>query len=347
MQLQVNFHSSQPNIPIFQHSIIPSRCERSEGSSMLKKWTTCLCSLYLAAFFSIGSLLSSSSPAAHSRGDVVIAVVKSRDNLQYEYVVQGFTQSLEEKNIAAHLKIYGPEDKGVLQAIRSQKPALILTMGTPATKLVSGEINDIPIVFSMIMDPQGTNITTANIVGATVDIPPRLQLETLKSVVPKFKRIGVIYNPPENGTIVRQAKPAANDLGLILNLYPVNSEKEIPKIEDLSIDLLWIIPDTVVCKPAILKRILLSCLKNNVAVMGFTHYYARGGALLAVACDYEDIGRQAGEMVVKLLKGEDYSLLKITVPRKVKLYLNKITADRLGITIPDKIIQEASEVFGQ
>ena len=81
--------------------------------------------------------------------------------------------------------------------------------------------------------------------------------------------------------------------------------------------------------------------------MGFTHYYARGGALLAVACDYEDIGRQSGEMVVKLLKGEDYSCLKITVPRKVKLYLNKITADRLGITIPDEIILKASEVFGQ
>jgi putative ABC transport system substrate-binding protein len=278
---------------------------------------------------------------------VVIAVVKSKDNVQYENAVQGFVKSLEEKHAAVDLKIYGPEDKNIIQGIKSQKPALILTLGTTATKFVSREITDIPIVFSMILDPRGSGITSANIVGASLDIPARLQLETLKSVVPTFKRIGVIYNPPENGTIVRQAKQAAKGLGMSLNLYPVNSEKDIPKIEELNIDLLWIIPDTVVCKPVIIKRLLLSCIKNNAGVMGFTHYYARGGALLAVACDYEDIGRQSGEMVVKLLNGVDYSDLKITVPRKVKLYLNKITADRLGITIPDEIILKASEVFGQ
>ena len=314
---------------------------------MLITRLTWLCSLYLAAFITVGPLPTSSSPADISPGGVVIAVVKSKDNVQYENAVQGFIKNLEEKHITADLKIYGPEDKNIIQGIKSQKPVLILTMGTTATKFVSREITDIPIVFSMILDPRGSSVTSANIVGASVDIPPRLQLETMKTVVPNFKRIGVIYHPPENGTIVRQAKQVANGLGLILNLYPVNSEKEIPGIEDLNIDLLWIIPDTVVCKPVILKRILLSCFTNNVAVMGFTHYYARGGALLAVACDYEDIGRQSGEMVVKLLKGEDYASLKITVPRKVKLYLNKITADRLGIKFPDKIIRKASEVFGQ
>ena len=314
---------------------------------MLITWLTWLCSLYLAAFTAVGPLWSSLNPADLSPGDVVIAVVKSKDNAAYENAVQGFIKNLEEKHIVVDLKIYGPEHKNVIREIKSQQPALILTLGTTATKFVSREITDIPIVFSMILDPRGSSVTSANIVGASVDIPPRLQLETMKTVVPDFKRIGVIYNPSENGTIVRQAKQAANELGLILNLYPVNSEKEIPAIEGLSIDLLWIIPDTVVCKPVILKRLLLSCFTNNVAVMGFTHYYARGGALLAVACDYEDIGRQSGEMVVKLLKGEDYAGLKITVPRKVKLYLNKITADRLGIKFPDKIIQKASEVFGQ
>lgn len=324
-----------------------TRQQDQELIKMLKKWLTWLCSLYLAAFIAVGPLLPSSSPADPSTNDVVIAVVKSKDNVQYEEAVQGFVKSLEEKHTAVDLKIYGPEDKNIIQGIKSQKPALILTLGTTATKIVTQEITDIPIVFSMILDPRGSKVTSENIVGASLDIPADLQLETLKSVAPKFKQIGVIYNPSENGCIVRQARQAANDLGLNLILYPVKSENEIPKIEDLNIELLWIIPDTVVCKPVIIKRILLSCLKNNTAVMGFTHYYARGGALLAVACDYEDIGRQSGEMVVKLLKGEDYSCLKITVPRKVKLYLNKITADRLGITIPDEIILKASEVFGQ
>ncbi|UCH95048.1 MAG: ABC transporter substrate-binding protein [Candidatus Aminicenantes bacterium] len=299
-------------------------------------------------------LPAADSPAHSPQTPVrVIVVVESLAASHYNDAVNGFKETLKKENISAHLKRIECDPKNeskkedMIKEIQSQQPALILTMGTTATKFISDKINDLPIVFTMIMDPWGTDIAARNIVGTSLDIPAQLHLETLKTVVPKCKRIGMIYNPPENETIARKAKQAANALGLILNAYPVNSEKEIPKIKDLNIDLLWIIPDTVVCRPAILKRILFSCLKNKVAVMGFSRQYARAGALLAVTCDYEDIGRQSGETAVKLLKGENYSHLKITVPRKVKFYLNKTVAHRLGISIPGEIIQKASEVFGQ
>lgn len=295
-----------------------------------------------------GSALLFSSP--NGREDdhpIVIAVVKEMGIQEYDWAVEGFREILEKEKITAKLEMIDRNDRNVIPRIKALKPALILTMGSSATKSIADEIKEIPIIFSVVIDPQGSSITSRNIIGAAVDIPVKIQLETLKSAFPGLKRLGVVYNPAENEALVQEARAAAPGLGFTLNAYPVNSEIEIPKIEDLNIDLLWIIPDTVVCKPVILKRILLSCLQDHVAVMGFTRYYARGGALLAVACDYEDIGRQSAEMAVKLLNGEKYSSLKITVPRKVKLYLNKIAADRLGITIPGEIIQKASEVYDQ
>ncbi len=289
-------------------------------------------------------------PSANDRENdqpIVIAVVKEMGIQEYDRAVEGFREILEKEKITVKLEMIDRDDRNVTARIKALKPALILTMGSSTTKSVADGIKEIPIIFSVVIDPRGSSIISRNIIGAAVDIPVKIQLETLRSAFPGLKRLGVVYNPPENEALVQEARAAVPGLGFTLNTYPVNSEIEIPKIEDLNIDLLWIIPDNMVCNPVILKRILLSCIQNHVAVMGFTRYYARGGALLAVACDYEDIGRQSAEMAVKLLNGEQYSCLKITAPRKVKLYLNKIAADRLGITIPGEIIQKASEVYDQ
>jgi len=293
------------------------------------------------------SLLLSSANDRENDQPIVIAVVKEMGIQEYDWAAAGFREILEKEKITAKLEMIDRDGPNITARIKALKPALILTMGSSATLSIADEIKEIPIIFSVVIDPRGSNVTSRNIIGAAVDIPVKRQLETLKSAFPGLKRLGVVYNPAENEALVQEARTAATELGFNLNTYPVNSEIEIPKIEDLNIDLLWIIPDNMMCNPVILKRILLSCLQNHVAVMGFTRHYARGGALLAVACDYEDIGRQSAEMAVKLLKGEKYSCLSITAPRKVKLYLNKITADRLGITIPDEIIRKASEVFGQ
>lgn len=273
-----------------------------------------------------------------------IAVVKEMGIPEYNTAAAGFREYLEKENIHAQLKIYDRDDKSVVSRIKELKPDLILTLGATATNLISKEIKDIPIVFSMVMDPKGSNIPPT-IVGASVDIPVMMQFETLKAAVPTRKSIGVVYNPAENDAIIQEARLAANALGFIFKTYPVNSEQEIPEISDLHIDILWIIPDRMVCKQVIIQRFLISGVKNNIGVMGFTRSYANAGALLGISCDYEDIGKQSAEIALKIWKGEKSQDLKITVPRKIKFYINKTVADLLRITIPDAMIKKASEVF--
>lgn len=273
-----------------------------------------------------------------------IAVVKEMGIAEYDSAIAGFRELLEEENIRARLKIFDRDDRLVVSRVKELKPDLILTLGASATNLISGEINDIPIVFSIVMDPKGSNIPPT-IVGASVDIPVKMQLETLKAVVPAKKSIGVVYNPAENEAIIREARLASDALGFTLKTYPVGSEQEIPEISDLPIDILWIIPDRVVCKQVIILRFLKSAIKNNIVVMGFSRSYAKAGALLGISCDYEDIGRQSAEIALKIRKGENPQDLKISVPRKIKFYINKNVAELLGITIPDDIIKKASEVF--
>lgn len=275
---------------------------------------------------------------------IEIAVVKEMGIDEYDSAIEGFQEILEHKNIQARLKIYDRDDRLVVYRLKEGKPNLILTMGATATNMIAREIKDVPIVFSIVMDPKGSNIPP-DLVGASVDIPVKTQLETLKATVSAKQNIGVVYNPTENEAIVQEARLVADDLGFNLKTFPVNSEEDIPEIANLSIDILWIIPDQLVCKQVFILRFLKSGIKNKIAVFGFSRSYAKAGALLGISCDYQDIGKQSAEIALKILKGENPQDLKISVPRKIKYYINKNVADLLGITIPEVIIKKASEVF--
>jgi putative tryptophan/tyrosine transport system substrate-binding protein len=306
-----------------------------------------LVSLGILFLLSFSSGTAAYSPRAARIPAAIAAVMTNYENSEYKSAVEGFADALKERKIRVDLRIYRQIDAQVVREIQSQPPALILTASSSAVEFLSEHIKDIPIIFTMLIDPWGSGIASRNIVGASLHIPAKRQLEILKTAVPRIKRVGVIYNDTENQRIIKEAASAAQDLDMVLKTYPVKSTSEIPELKDLGIDALWLIPDTTVCQAPIIRRILLSSIKERIPVMGFSPAYARAGALLAVSCDYKDIGRQSGELAARILQGENYSCLKISAARKTKLYVNQLVADRMGIRIPGELLQQVDEVFGK
>jgi len=303
-------------------------------------------------FFLVGAsvrpelLFPSPTVDVNERGNKgVIAIVKEGGIPAYDLAVEGFREILEKENMNVRSSVFDQDDKSLISRLKEFKPLLILTIGAAATKKVSDEIKDIPVIYSLVVDPKGSGLIARNIIGASAAMPIRIQLETLKNAAPGVKRIGIIYNPKENESLVQEAVPLAAELGFTLKTYAVSSEREIPGIENLQIDILWVIPDMMVSRSAIVYRFIQTGIKSNTAVMGFTRSYAQSGALLGLSCDYKDIGMQSGELAAKLLRGESYSNLKPCEPRKVHIFINLTAADLLGIKITKQIIKKASEVF--
>jgi putative ABC transport system substrate-binding protein len=235
----------------------------------------------------------------------------------------------------------------LLGMLKTKKPDLIYTLGTSATTTVSKAITTIPVVFAMVMDPQGAGIHGSNVTGASLDIPASLLIGSLKRTLPNVRDVGVFYNTAENSDFIKSAKSVAQSHGLNLKTYAVKTAQDIPDMKDLDIDALWMIPDTVVCKTATVERIFLTSLKHKIPVMGISSSYAKAGAIMAVSCDYKDIGAQAGEIANMILNGTKPSSITITNPRVTKLYLNLAVADRLNVRIPDNIVSQAEEVYGK
>ena len=291
-----------------------------------------------------------------------IAVVKSQDIEAYNLALDGIKEVLKggsagkdvEVWIAADLQGAQRLSSSAINSIKAKAPGLILALGSAATAAVQKEFSNIPIVFCMVLNPAASGFVKSirasgnNLTGASLDIPVESQFRELLSVLPRVKRIGVIYNLEENREIINEASLIAKGMGLELITAVVDSEKAVPDaLDDLikKVDALWSVPDNVVFTPQSIQYLLLTTLRNEMPFMGISPSYVKAGALMALSSDYKDVGRHAGEVASRILSGEQPTNIPITTPRKVYLSLNSIVAEQIRIKIPSDVTARAKEIF--
>lgn len=287
------------------------------------------------------------APVMTSHAQVMIAIVKSKNIAAYDEAIAGFADVLKGHRVNAQYEEYLVSDKDVIGTLKIKKPDIIYTLGMSATLSISKAISTIPVVFAMVTDPAGAGIQAPHVTGSSLDIPASLSIGALKRALPEVRNVGIFYNKAENSDYIRSAEAVVRNHGLILQAYAVESAAEIPDLKDIAVDVLWMIPDTIVCKSASVERLFLTSLEHRIPVMGISSSYAKAGAIMAVSCDYEDIGAQAGETACMILDGIMPASIAVTYPRMTKLYLNLTVADRLNIKIPETVIGEAQEVYGR
>ena len=245
----------------------------------------------------------------------------------------------------------------VLDDIARRRPALVLTVGSPATTLVQSDVvpaglRSTPIVFCMVLNPQAAGLVQSmqssgnNLTGASLDIPVKVQFETLQSVVPKVKRIGVFYNPAETEKVVQPAARVAAEMGLELVGIAVTSPEQLPEfattLRTRRLDALWSVADsTVFASSRSLEFLVRRAVEARIPFMGLSPDFVKSGALLALSVDYRDIGLQCGEQAAHVLRGSPPSSVPITIPRKVTLHINPSTARGIGLEVPSAILDKA------
>jgi putative ABC transport system substrate-binding protein len=295
--------------------------------------------------------LSGSGAGAHA-GTLEVAIVTSRDIAPYRAAYEGFLEVLDEASIRYRTVEYRTEkdrrkSEQVVAKIRNRRPDLILTIGSAATEAVAGEIRDIPIIYSLVLDEGGNMLDLGrNVTGASMDIPVRVQFEKIHEALPDARRFGVLYNPGRTGKVVEEARAVAAELGLELVPVAVESEADVvDRVAELDgkIDVLWSVADPTVFTPQSVRYILLNTLRNRIPFIGLSPSYVRAGALLSLSCDYRDVGRQAGEQAVQVLGGSTPEQVPMTYPRTVSTYLNLNTEKTLNVKVAQPV-RDAAEV---
>lgn len=291
--------------------------------------------------------LSFQLPAGYTED---IIVVKTRSIPNGEQILEGFKNicdssiNIKEYDMQGKLKEGKRIIKRIKESIKLKQPKVVLTIGGPATKLIKESIKEIPVLFSMVVNPQKKGFTGNNISGITSDVPIKLQLEKLKEIVPGMKSIGVIYDPKNTDNIIEEAKLATHDVGLKFVVYKVSSQKEVPRalrsiIEE--VNALLIITDSTVVSKNSFKYLITTTLENKIPTMVYTDYLVKAGFLVSLTPDYFSIGEQAGYVVCNLQESESNKQLSIISPQKTNLTINLKTAKRLGLNISQNILATA------
>ena len=240
-----------------------------------------------------------------------------------------------------------------IDSIRQAGVDIVLTVGSAATSIAKRHFENTPIVFSSVMYPAVSGFVISldnpgkNITGASLNIPTDIQFEKFKKIVPDLRMIGVLYS--SNTTpLIRRADGIAERLGMELVAIQVNHQKDLPAAMDSLTkvcDGIWSVADPNLFSPQSTKFILLRSLRAGIPFMGFSRYVVESGALFALDFDYKAVGRQAGDIVNRILSGTPPENIRVTVPDIIWFHYNEKTAEHINVTIPDEMVAIAKEVY--
>jgi ABC-type uncharacterized transport system substrate-binding protein len=247
-----------------------------------------------------------------------VVVLMSADVKAYHNAVRGFDSQFSHQKLATY-DMKGDMWRGrrFMSEIKTKyKPDLVLVVGVWALKVVKDYSGKTPLIYTMVLNPPSI-IGSAQLAGASMNVPAKKTLMVLKQLDPAIKRIGVIYNEKTTGYLVREAQKVAKEHDQTIVARPIKSSREINKalkeLQARDIHVLWIPPDKNVLALATFKQFLKFSHRRHVPLLGLSQRHAKMGALLSLsfASSY-DIGMQSGEVAQRIVDGEPAAQVSYT-----------------------------------
>ncbi|MGA7829206.1 MAG: ABC transporter substrate binding protein [Geobacteraceae bacterium] len=228
---------------------------------------------------------------------------------------------------------------GAVDYLSASKPALVLAIGMEALQKVK-DFSGVPIVYLMVLNPSAIIRVERNITGVSMTISPEKQLAAIRRVLPRARRIGLIYDPKKSAAFVKKAQRVSKEFKVDLLVKEVSSSRMVPTaLNSLkgAIDAFWMIPDTTVVTPDTTELMMLFSLENKVPVCTFSAKYLEIGALMSLDINAYEMGRQAGELAVKILSGKKASDLAAVDADTAELVVNESVAGKLHVPINEDL----------
>jgi putative ABC transport system substrate-binding protein len=283
------------------------------------------------------------------------------------FLIEGFLQGLREhgyvqgQNIIIEYRFSGdrndrlPELAAELVAL---KVDLIVASGSPASFAAKKVTNTIPIVMGSInADPVATGLIASlarpggNITGIT-EMAPQLsgkRLQLLKETVPNISRVAVFWNPlnPAYDPILKDLAVVAQTMGMELQRLevrvPEDFEGAFESATRQRAGALILPGDPLVTnRPRMVADL---ALKYQLPTMVENKEMAVAGALMSLGPNIVDSYRRSATYVDKILKGAKAGDLPMEQPATFDLFVNLKTAQALGMTIPQSVLVQATQVI--
>lgn len=232
---------------------------------------------------------------------------------------------------------------------------LIHSIATPTSQAAAQAITDKPIVFSSVTDPVEAGLADsweepgANITGASDLNPVMEQFELLQEIAPDAETVGIVYSSGEANSEVQVelAQEAAEELGLEIQEATISNSSEVQQgVESLDVDAIWVPTDNAVVSA--LDSVLQYGQQNSIPVIASEGDSVIRGSVATYGLNYMDLGRQAGEMAIRILEdGEDPATMAVETLEELELVVNPEAAEAMGVELDQELLDRADVVVGE
>jgi putative tryptophan/tyrosine transport system substrate-binding protein len=215
----------------------------------------------------------------------------------------------------------------------------------------------IPIVIGNAADPVGAGLVASlarpggNITGlSTLNVSlTEKRLELLKEVVPSASRVAVFLNPADPTTLpqLREIQAAAPVLGVTLLPLEIQDPDDIDRAfaaigsEHAGALLVFASPTFRTHQ----RRIAELAAESRLPAIYGSRESVDAGGLMSYGTRFEDLYRRAAYYVDRILKGTKPADLPVEQPMTFEFVVNMKTAQALGITFPNEIMLQVTEVI--
>ena len=281
-------------------------------------------------------------------------------------VFKGFHQGLREtgfeegRNLAVEYRFADFKTERVpaqLTELVERKVTVIYANGPAATLAAKAATSTIPVVFSYGGDPVKAGLVASlgrpggNVTGVTLlttELGPK-RLELLLQLVPGGSTLAMLVIPddPDSQTELQQVQRAAQSLGQKVYIVRASSKADFENA----------FRDVAQQHCAALLVSTGGLFGNNAQqLVSLAEHYAipaifdrRGpvdaGGLISYGTNFAEVGRRAGILVGRVLKGEKPAELPVEQPAVFELVINLKTAKALDLTVPQSLLARADEVI--
>ncbi len=261
---------------------------------------------------------SSSSSSDSGSKTYKIGVVQLTEHSALDAANDGFVEALNASGLEVSIDQQNAQnDQSACQTIASKFVGdgvdLIYAIATPAAQAAAAATTDIPIVGCAITDYAASGLVKdndkpdTNVTGASDLTPVAEQLQMMQKVLPDVKKVGLLYCSAESNSDIQiaSAKEELDAIGISYEEYAVSSSNEIQSVVESAVgkvDALYAPTDNTIAAGA--AQVGQICKENKLPFITGEEGMCEAGGLFTLSINYTDLGKLAGEMAVKILKGE-------------------------------------------
>jgi ABC-type uncharacterized transport system substrate-binding protein len=306
-------------------------------------------------------------PPAHARP--LVTLIRAADWMGSEWnedaIVLGLREADMEKGRDYDLKVSSAQGDlatlpSLLDAAVDAKSQVIVALQDATLEVAVHRVKTIPIIFHLLSNPFAAGAGTSdsdhlpNVTGVYSpgfgDPEQTQRVALIRRVVPKARRIGVLFSPEEKLSVTFKDRltAAAKQAGLEAVAVPVHGVNEVGEATTVlcgrKVDAIELFGNAAHAGfPALIKT-ANGC---RVPVFSPAPFEVMQGATAAFYPDFQEGGVEAGKMIARVLHGESPAKIPFYRIKTTKVAVNPGAAGAAGVTLPPDVVKSADTVVGE